>query len=322
MMEKDQRPKVLSVIRERGHLIGAVVIFLFLIIRGYSPMFSIFWGLVSLFCVSFFKANTRMNIKEISIALTEGVKNTIPIATACAAAGIISCSLLASGLGLSFSNVLLSYTQSSLFLTLLFTMGATLLLGCGMPTTPAYIIVSVITVQSLMGFSGISVLQAHFFVFYFAVLSTITLPVALSCYVASGIAKESAMKIGATAMVLAAGVWLLPYLFIYKKGVLLIGSPHEIFLDIITSTTLMVCIAFFSSQLLLRWKEGRKTLFTSRTINSILVLCVAIVVLALPSLIPYTSVSSTIVNIIACISSIWFCFFSFKGEEIPVGTNE
>ena len=318
MMTKEERPKVLTILKERGHLLLAIILFLYLMIAGYSPMFSIFWGLVCLFFISFFKVSTRVkSIKELAIALTEGIKRTIPIAAACAAAGIISCALLATGVGLSFSNILLNYTAHSLVLTLVLTMLATLLLGCGMPTTPAYIIVSVITVQSLIGFGGISDLQAHFFIFFFACLSSITLPVALSCYVASGIAKETAMKIGSTAMVLAAGVWFIPFFFIYKKGVLLVGSVHEIFLDIITSTTLIICLAFFTGHLLLRWKqENKMLLFTSRKINFILLFCIAIIVLVLPLLIPYTSVLSTIINSIMLIGSIWLGLLSFKGKDL------
>ncbi len=317
VMEKNQLPKLLSVIGEGGHLIGPIVLIIYLIVRGYSPMTSIFWGLVSLFCISMLKANTRMNIKEILLSLTEGVKDAIPVATACAAAGIITCSLLASGLGLSFSNVVLSYTQGSLILTLLFTMGAALILGCGMPTTPAYIIVSVITVQSLIGLGGgVVELQAHLFVFYFAILSTITLPVALSCYVASGIAKESAVKISATAMILATGIWFLPYLFIYKKGLLLMGSMHEIFLDIITSTTIIVCTSFFSSHLLLRTRGQRIKI--SRIITFILIL---FIVLLLPLLIPYTSYPSTIINTIAVIAAVGL-FSIFSRKDIQRMKNE
>jgi TRAP transporter 4TM/12TM fusion protein len=318
IVEKSKRPELLKVLADRGHLIGSFGVFIYLIVRGYSPMFSIFWGLVSLFCISMLKANTRMNIKQILFSLTEGVKDTIPIATACAAAGIISCSLLATGLGLSFSSVVLSYTQNSLILTLLFTMVATLILGCGMPTTPAYIIVSVITVQTLLGFSGIAALQAHFYIFYFAVLSTITLPVALSCYVASGIAKESPIKIGISAMILAAGVFFLPYLFIYKRGLLLLGSVHEIFLDIITSTTVMICIAFFSSQLLSRKAKEQEIELSRRIIQAILIFSIIIIVLILPSFVPYTSILSTILNFAAFIASIWFSFIFFRKKKAEI----
>jgi len=307
-MEKKQLPKLLRVIGERGHLIGPVVFFVYLIASGYSPMTSIFWGIVGLLGISMIRSNTRMSIKEMLSSLTEGAKDVIPVATACAAASIITCSLLASGLGLSFSNIVLSYTQKSLILTLLFTMGAALILGCGMPTTAAYIIVSIVTVKAITAL-GVGDLQAHFFVFYFATLSTITLPVALSCYVASGIAKESAIKIGATVMVLGTGIWFIPYLFMYKKGLLLMGSMHEILLDIITSVAMMTCVAFLSSQQLGRLRGQRINIL--RAIPFILILSI----LLLPLPIPYTSFSYTIISAIALIAAFGL-FYIFSKKDI------
>jgi TRAP-type uncharacterized transport system fused permease subunit len=128
---------------------------------GYSPGKSVFWSIILLVITAEFRKTTRVGIKELLKALEEGIIGTIPIAVACAAAGIIGGVISLTGLGLSFASILISLAGNSILLLLILTMVASLILGMGLPTTACYIILAILTAPALANL-GAPPLATHF----------------------------------------------------------------------------------------------------------------------------------------------------------------
>ncbi len=179
--------------------------------------------------VSFFRKSTRMGLREILLAMESGINNAIPVAVACAAAGIITGIISLTGVGLRFSSILISLSGNSEFLMLILTMIASIILGMGLPTSAAYIILAVLTAPALIDL-GVAPLAAHFFIFFFGCISTITPPVALSAYAAAGIAGSNPMKTGFTAFRLGLIGFIVPFLAIYRPAILLQAELWKIFI--------------------------------------------------------------------------------------------
>jgi len=167
-------------------------------------------------------------------ALIDGTKEAIPIAVACAAAGIIVGSLSLTGLGVKFSSFVLSIANGSIFVALILCMIASLILGMGMPATAVYILSASLLAPPLISL-GVSPLCAHFFVFYFSVISCITPPVALTTYAAAGLAKTNPNKAGWTAFYYGILAYIIPFIFVYDDALLFQGSILNIIFALLTA---------------------------------------------------------------------------------------
>jgi TRAP transporter 4TM/12TM fusion protein len=165
----------------------------------------------------------KMEFRPIIDALIDGARNTLPVALACAAAGIIIGIVILTGLGIVFTQWVVGLAQDTRLLALLLTMSAGVILGMGMPTTPAYIIMVALLVPALVKL-GVIVPAAHMFAFYFAVLSAITPPVALAVFAASGLAKSDLWKTGWAAVKIGAAGFIVPFMFVYEPALLMIGD--------------------------------------------------------------------------------------------------
>jgi len=176
-----------------------------------------------------------MNFKAILDALEAGARGALGVAIACATAGIIVGVVTLTGLGLRLANGLVDIAGGYLLPTLFFAMITSLIFGMGAPTTANYIITSNIAAPALI-LLKVHLLAAHMFVFYFGIIADLTPPVALAAYAASGIAKSNPMKTGFTATKLAIGAFIIPYMFVYHPGMLLIGiTPLSVTQNLITS---------------------------------------------------------------------------------------
>jgi TRAP-type uncharacterized transport system fused permease subunit len=142
---------------------------------------------------------------------------------ACACAGIVIGVVTLSGLGIVFTQFVVGLAQDTLLLALVLTMLAGIVLGMGMPTTPAYIIMTALLVPAIIKL-GVVVPAAHMFAFYFAVLSAITPPVALAVYAAAGIAKAELWSSGWAAVKIGAAGFIVPFMFVYEPALLMIGD--------------------------------------------------------------------------------------------------
>ncbi len=176
----------------------------------------------------------RMVIIGLGKTLDNGAKMAMTVALACICSGIIVGIVTLSGLGLRFAGMVGLLAGNSLFLALLLVAAASIVLGMGMPTTAAYIMVSTLAVPALVMLK-VNVLSAHMFAFYFACLSMITPPVALCAYAAAGIAQTGPWRVGFTAMRLGMVAFIVPFMFAYNPALLLIGPWPEVAWACLTS---------------------------------------------------------------------------------------
>jgi len=258
---KDQLPKVSTVMRDRGYLLIPLITIIFFLVRGYTPLFSAFWSIVVSVIVaiaaSLIKKNNSFSVKIFISALDAGAKNAIGVAAACAAAGIIVGVVTLTGLGLSVANLIVQLAGGRLFLTLVYTMFASIILGMGLPTTAKYIVLATMAVPALLTLN-VNLMAAHLFILYFGVVADVTPPVALAAYAGAGIAGSNAMRTGFQAIKLAVAGFVVPYIFAYNPALLLIekGSQvvngviiyaglGEIIMVIITALLGVICLASF-----------------------------------------------------------------------------
>ena len=222
-LDKKDLPKLWPVLKKRGHLILPLVILVFMLVMGYTAMKAGFYSIVSVLLVSSLKKETRMGIKGVLKALEQGARAILPIAAACACSGIVVGVLTLTGLGLKISYLLVEIAQGNLPVLLILAMGACILLGMGITTTAAYLLVAIMVAPVLVEM-GVNPLSAHLFVFYFAVISTITPPVALAAYAAAGIAGTEPFKTALVGFRVGIATFIVPFYLVYRPDMLIVGA--------------------------------------------------------------------------------------------------
>ena len=246
---KDQLPCAKKTLLYGGHLLTPIVVIVYMLLQGFTPSMAALYGIVSTVIVAIAHSAILLTIKiakegnfvqnvtnfvvewtKIIIeSLENGARSAVGVAAACACAGIIIGIVALTGAGLKIANEIVSLAGGQLFLTLVFTMIASILLGLGLPTTAKYIILAAMAAPAINQFElsegvRISMLAAHMFILYFGVFADITPPVALVTYATAGIAKADATKASLIALKLAAVGFIVPYLFIYSPELLLINA--------------------------------------------------------------------------------------------------
>jgi TRAP transporter 4TM/12TM fusion protein len=228
---KSELPAFGSVMLARGHLFVPILIVLAGLLQGYSAPLCALWGALSCLPLALLRRSTRAGIswKTVLEALEDGAKNTLAVAMACACAGIVIGCVTITGLGIVFTQLVVALAQDTLFLALVLTAMAGIILGMGMPTTPAYIMMVALLVPAVINLGKAAGLEphavtpaAHMFAFYFAILSAITPPVALAIFAAAGLAKANMWQSGFAAMRAAAPAYIVPFMFVYEPRLLLI----------------------------------------------------------------------------------------------------
>jgi len=240
-----------SSILKRLYLFIPLILLVYLLIQGYTPMLAGFWAIVLLFALSFIRKGTRFNLGSLTAALEFGIRSALPVSVACATAGIIVGGIMQSGLGYTLSASLVAISQGQLFLILPLVLVASLILGMGMTTTPAYIIIAVLVAPAMIEV-GVVPIAAHLFPFYFAIISSITPPVALASYAAAGIAGTSPWRTGLEGMRIALPAISIAFIFVTQPSLLLIGDPSSILITLITTIAGIVCLAAALSGYMLR----------------------------------------------------------------------
>ncbi len=239
---KEERPRFQSVVLARGHLFFPLVVIVYFMIAGYTPMYACLYATLSVILIALLRAETRMGVMKILKALEFGAKNVLPVAAACACAGIIIGVINLTGLGLKFTSLILVIAGNSLIPALIFTMFAGIVLGMGLPTTAAYIVQAALLIPALIKL-GVPLIAAHLFVFYFAIISAITPPVAMAVYAAAGIGGSNLWRTGLEAVRIGATGFIIPFMFVYGPSLLLIGSIGTIITTIISSSIGVVALS-------------------------------------------------------------------------------
>ncbi len=241
---KADLPRMRRVLSERGHLFLPLVIIVAVLLSGKSAAFAALCGIGSVIPTTWLRETTRgtFTLKAIVEALESGARNTLVVALACACAGLVIGTITLTGIGLSFTGVVLALSQNSVILALVLTMLAGILLGMGLPTTPAYIVQVALLVPAMVKL-GVMVEAAHLFVLYFSVLSAITPPVAMAVYAANGLSGASVMDTGWAAVKLGLTGYIIPFMFVFSPALLLMGDPMVVALAVVSSTVGVVCLA-------------------------------------------------------------------------------
>ena len=220
---RDQLPKAWLIFKERGHLALPLIVIVYLLVSGYTPMRAALVAIVLSILASSLRKSTRMKPIEIVNGLESGARNVLGVVIACAAAGIIIGVVTKTGVGLKLASGLLALSGGLLLPTMFFTMITSLILGMGVPTTANYVITSTIAAPALIQMD-VPVLAAHMFVFYFGIIADVTPPVALAAYAASGISGGKPLLTGVNASKLAIAAFIIPYIFVLSPELLMINA--------------------------------------------------------------------------------------------------
>ncbi|MGH8731884.1 MAG: TRAP transporter permease, partial [Burkholderiales bacterium] len=243
-LPKADLPRLGKVLSERGHMFLPLAVIIGILLSGYSAPFAALCGIASTIPTALLRKTTRQYVRlgNILEALEFGARNTVSVALSCACAGIVIGVIYLTGLGLEFTDVVLSAAANHILVALLLTMVAGIVLGMGMPTAPAYIMQTALLVPALVKL-GVMVEAAHMFVLYFAILSAITPPVALAVYAANGISRAGLWETSLDALRLGASGYIIPFMFVFGPSLLMIGSPLTIATTAVSATIGITCLA-------------------------------------------------------------------------------
>jgi len=234
-MAKEEIPGIWPTLTVGWYQMVPLIILVTLLVAGFSPAFVAAGALLTLL-ISSTLGNSPITPARIVTVCVEACCAMAPLVAAVAAAGLVIGCLNISGLAGKLATLVFTITGGSQFGSLLTAMGITLILGMGMPVVAAYALVATLVAPVLLEL-GLPALQAHLFLVYFSVLSAITPPVAIACFVASSIADENPMAVAWQALRMALVAFVIPFLFVYQPALLLQGGVVEVALTL-TSTAL------------------------------------------------------------------------------------
>lgn len=239
-LRPDEMPHLGRVLRDNWLTLIPLGLLIAMILSGRTPDNAAFWGITACIVVGFINPRHRLTLPDLAETFRSGARYALAVGAAAASVGIIVGVVTLTGMGFRLSFMvtqaaasmampiadwvpfgLISVHSITLFLTLLFTAFACIIMGAGIPTTATYIILVTIAAPAL-GLLNVPPLVAHFFVFYYGVLADITPPVALAAYAGAGIARANPFKTGNTAFRLASAKALVPFVFVYSPSMLLV----------------------------------------------------------------------------------------------------
>ncbi len=230
-LPREQLPRFLPLFLSKGYMILPLVVIIWFLCSGKTAVFAALMGIVACLVIGIAVSlvdlakgrKPTFGSKDIIDVMCAAARNIISVAIACGMAGIIIGVVTLTGLGLKLGAGLVSLAGGKLFLTLIFTMLASIILGMGAPTTANYLITSTITAGAIIQL-GVQPLAAHMFAFYFGIIADITPPVALAAIAGAAIAKARPMKTAFNATKLAIGAFIIPYMFVYNSQMLMIDA--------------------------------------------------------------------------------------------------
>jgi len=222
-LTKDEIPDVKATVLRYGQMMIPVFVLIFLLIEGRTPLYAAFFTVVTTWVLSWIRKETRIGPVALKDVAVNSSRNILGIGVAMANAGFVVAVLSMTGIGVILADNIVRLSGGYLFVALLLSMVVAIILGMGLPTSACYVIAASITVPILRAMD-VPAFQAHFFVLYYSVISTVTPPVALSAYVGAGMAGAEPNKVGWTAFRLAIAGFIIPFFFIYSPEMLLIAD--------------------------------------------------------------------------------------------------
>ena len=218
------------------HFTSLVAIVVIMLI-GFTPIMAVFWATIVSFLISFIRKETALTPKKLVKALRGGSIGVLSVGATCAAAGIIVGVVTLTGLGLKFSSIIIAYAGGSLLLTAIFTALIVWVVGLAVPVTASYIISVVIAAPALTQL-GVPDFAAHMFVFYYAILSEVSPPTALSCFAAAALTKGNPYKTTLYAWKYTLPAFIVPFMFTLDPkgvGILLKGPVVDVIWTTLTA---------------------------------------------------------------------------------------
>lgn len=226
----------------RLYYLFPLVFLITILLMGRSVIACAYYGTLCIVLLSLLSAETRFTFKRFCGALELSAKNAMMVSSCCACAGIIIGVISLTGIGYKFINVITALAGSNLLLLMAMLMITCIILGMGVPTAPAYIIVATLGAPALMK-AGVPVIAAHMFVYFYAILSVITPPVCLAAFAGAAIAETNAMKTGATAIKLGIVAFIIPFMFVFEPALLMQGTASEVALAFASALVGVVGVA-------------------------------------------------------------------------------
>ncbi len=299
----NELPDSKKILKHDGFLLAPIILLIILLcILQWSSNRSALWSIALTWIVSWFTKDNKMKLKEVCLAFSEAAHEICSVALACATAGVAIGMLSLTGLGLKMSSLLVALSSGNLYILMIFTMIAGIILGMGLPTSGVYIILSVLAAPALMEL-GVQPLSAHMFVFFFGVIAAITPPVALASYAAAGIANADANRTGWQAVKIGLAGFILPYMFILRPPILLMGSLFSII-----QTAIVAALGLMGLSAALFAMPSKKML------PRLMMVLGAIMIFAPGDL-------SDILGILVLGCGLWIALKINKGEKFPEGEN-
>jgi TRAP transporter 4TM/12TM fusion protein len=225
-----------GLLRKYGfHFASLIAVVVFMLI-GYSPMLSVFYAIVTAIVLSFLRKDTALGPSKMAQSLKDGSIQALSTATTCASAGIIVGVVTLTGLGLKFSSIVIEYAGGSLFLTAVYTALIVWVIGLAVPVTASYIICAVIAAPALTKL-GVPEYAAHMFIFYYAVLSEVSPPTALSPFAAAAITGGDPYKTTLQSWKYTLPAFLVPFVFVLDPlGGAILMDQKDTWLEIVYIT--------------------------------------------------------------------------------------
>jgi len=239
---REELPDLRKLMWRQGHLFIPLLIIFVLLLEGYTATYAAILSTAVVWPLSWLRRETRVGLRGAVEALHDGAVQTVPVAMATACAGIVIGVILQTGLAIRFTSFLVAMAGEALIVALLITMVAAIILGMGMPTTPAYIMLAALLIPASIKL-GVAPMAAHMFSFYFACLSAVTPPVALAVYAAAAIGKAGLWGAGLQAIKFAAAGFIVPFFFVYSPALLFEGPWTGIALAVVTGIVGVTALA-------------------------------------------------------------------------------
>ena len=226
-----------TIFKDGWHLLTPIIIIVVMLIKGFTPVYSAIWGILSALIVGNLRKNTRMHWRDFLKMLQQGARNALSVGVCCAAIGIVIGITSQTSLGMVFSSYIVDIAHESLFFLLFLAMIASIILGLGLPTVAVYIVGATIIAPAFVEMVEYP-LSIHLFIFYYGVIGAVTPPVALASLAASGIAQSNFTKTGWAGMRLAIIGFIVPFFFVYYPSIMIIYANS--FSSIVYSVTIMI----------------------------------------------------------------------------------
>ncbi|WP_460776431.1 TRAP transporter permease [Nocardiopsis nanhaiensis] len=235
LMGKEDVPTLAIVMRAGWHFLAPLVLLITLLLNYVPPTQAGLAACGALLVVAMLRASSRLGLRDFLEVFVMAARSTLPVSVACAVAGIIVGMVGLTGLGLVFSDVLVTAFAGNLFMTLVMVALASLIMGIGLPVTASYVVLVILAGPALEQL-GLALIVAHMIVYWLSQDSNVTPPVAFAAFAASGIADSKPMRSGVSAWKFAKGLYLIPLLMAYSALMELDGPVLDLVMAIVTGS--------------------------------------------------------------------------------------